>query len=233
MAVGGQSFVPTASAGPLPLGKAMLELPKQYFKILTHPGAQSFSEEQPKAEWSIILVQLLIAGLIGTLIGFIQTSVNAAELANEFGTVGSVFGSFGVFFSGIGAVFSLIADTVYFLVVVGTQYLLAKAFKGSGNYEQQGYNFLLFYTPVAIINSLLGWIPYLGGLIVFATSIYALILNVFSIMAAHRLSGGKASGVVFIPIGVAIVLGLLFLLIFVVWIASIFHSITSPTYPSY
>ncbi len=219
-------------ASPLSLGQAIVGLPKQYLKILTQPGVKSFTEEQGKAEWSIILVQLIIAGLIGTIIGFIQTSANAATLSSTYGnTAGSIFASFGFLFSGIGALFSLVADTVYFLVIVGIQYLLAKAFKGSGNYEQQGYNFLLFYTPVAIINSLLGWIPYLGGLITFAMGIYSLILNIFSIMAAHRLSGGKAAGVVFIPIGATILLGILFIILFVVWIASLIHSVVpSPTY---
>ncbi len=42
---------------PLPLGQAIQGLPNQYIKVLTKPGAQSFAEEQSKADWGIIWMQ--------------------------------------------------------------------------------------------------------------------------------------------------------------------------------
>jgi hypothetical protein len=230
----GAAPAPVVPATPLPLGKALQGLPNQYIKILTKPGAQSFAEEQGKAEWSIILMQLLIAGLVGTIVGLIRVAVDAANVSSSFGgTAGNVFASFGFFFTGIGAIFSLISVTIGFFVTVGVQYILAKAFKGNGDFEQQGYNYLLIYTPITIINSVLGLIPYLGYLIVFATSIYGLVLNIFAIMATHRLSGGKATGVVLIPIGAVILLSLLCILTFVVFFASLYHSVAPTPYPSY
>lgn len=42
-----------------------------------------------------------------------------------------------------------------------------------------------------------------------AIFVYSIVLNVYSIMAAHRLSGGKASGVVLIPFGILVFIGAL------------------------
>jgi hypothetical protein len=39
-----------------------------------------------------------------------------------------------------------------------------------------------------------------------ALGIYSIILNIFSLMASQRMSGGKATGSVLIPIGVGVLL---------------------------
>src|SRR5690348_14006544 len=44
---------------PLPLREAIKQLPRQYWKVLTRPGAATFAEEMGKAEWGIIWAQLL------------------------------------------------------------------------------------------------------------------------------------------------------------------------------
>ncbi|MGH2480943.1 MAG: hypothetical protein ACRDHW_14915, partial [Ktedonobacteraceae bacterium] len=49
---------------PRPPGQAIQELPTQYVKVLTKPGAQPFLEEQSKADWGVIWVQLLFLGLL-------------------------------------------------------------------------------------------------------------------------------------------------------------------------
>lgn len=211
-----------APQAPLPLSQAIQGLPNQYIKVLTKPGAQSFAEEQGKAEWGIIWIQLLIVGLIGTLIGLIRTAIGAAFM---FGVGGSsaatAYGLLGSVFAGSATVFSIVSIIIGFFIVVGIQYLLAKAFGGTGTFVQQGYNYLLFYAPLAIISNVLGLIPILGGIIGFGLWIYQIILNVFAIMAAHRLNGGKATMVVLIPI-IAIIL--LVFLCAVVLVALLFRA---------
>ena len=108
--------------------------------------------------------------------------------------------------AGSASVGSIISVIVGFFIVVGIQYLLAKAFKGTGDFKQQAYGYLLFYAPLTIISYILGLIPILGGIIGFALFIYEIVLNVFQIMAAHRLSGGKATAVVLIPYAVLFLL---------------------------
>lgn len=213
---------------PLPLSQAIQGLPNQYIKILTRPGAQSFAEEQGKAEWGIIWIQLLIVGLVGTLIGLIHAAIGTAFMLGTSGnSVATAYGLLGSIFIGSSTVFSIISIIVGFFIVVGIQFLLAKAFRGTGTFVQQGYNYLLFYAPLAIISNVLGLIPILGGLIGFALWIYQIVLNVFAIMAAHRLSGGKATLVVLIPI---IAIFLVFFLCAVVLVALLFHA--ASTLPS-
>src|ERR1044071_6917373 len=49
---------PTAT--PLPLGQAILDLPLQYWKILSKPSPRTFVEESGKAKWNILLVQFIV-----------------------------------------------------------------------------------------------------------------------------------------------------------------------------
>lgn len=199
-----------APQGPRPLGQAIQELPSQYVKVLTKPGAQSFAEEQGKAGWGIIWLQLLFVGLIGTIIGLIRVVLGSAfVMSTAGGANATAFAVLSSVFVGGASVFSIIAVIIGFFIIVGIQYLLAKAFGGNGDFTQQAYSYLLFYVPITLVSNVLGLIPILGGIIGFALGIYQIILNVFSIMAAHRLSGGKATMVVLIPIIAIILLVLL------------------------
>lgn len=196
-------FVPPQ--GPLPLGQAIQGLPNQYIKVLTKPGAQSFVEEQGKADWGIIWLQLLFVGVIGTIIGLLRAAMGtAATMVTNGGSSAAAYGAIAGFFAGSASVASIIFVIIGFFIVVGIQYLLAKAFGGTGDFKQQAYDYLLFFVPLTIISNILGLIPVLGILAGFAIGIYQLVLNVFSIMASHRLSGGKATAVVLIPIAVII-----------------------------
>lgn len=223
----GYGYPPLPPSRPLPLGQAIRELPQQYKRILFRPGARSFAEEQVKADWGVIWMQLLFVILFqaitalptslmeNSLFSFLNTSgmptVSPSSLAIE-ATIGTIFLTPLTFFAG-----------------VGIQYLLARAFKGTGEFKTQAYNQLLYQVPTTFIIALLYLIltPFVNGLtatqassinplplivlmivglLAVGVSIYSMVLNVFSIMAAHRLSGGRATGVVLIPFAVLIVL---------------------------
>jgi len=218
------------ASAPLPLGQAIQGLPNQYLKVTTKPGVQSFAEEQGKADWGIIWIQLLIVGLFGTIIGLLRTAMGMAiaTLGSGSSSFASTYAILGGFIGGAASVWSIISVIVGFFIIVGIQYLLAKAFKGEGNFKTQAYDYLLFYVPIAIVSDVVGLIPILGGIVGFALVIYSIVLNVFSIQASHRLSGGKATWVVLIPY-IAVIL--LVLLCAVVFVALIFHAASSA--PSY
>lgn len=219
-----------APPAPRSWGQALGELPGQYIKILTKPGALSFIEEQNKASWGMVWTQIFIIGIVGTIIGLIGLAFGSAVMASlAGGGAGTAYSLMSSVFIGTGSVFAIISAIIGFFIVVGIQYLLAKAFGGNGSFVQQGYNYLLFYTPIAVISSVLGLIPILGGIIGAALGIYGLVLNVFSIMAAHRLSGGKATWVVLIPIIAIFLLALLCTIAIVAIFASALHGLSSPT----
>jgi hypothetical protein len=93
-----------------------------------------------------------------------------------------------------------------FFARVGIRYLIAKAFRGQGTFLAQGYTNLLFAVPLGILSALVSWVPLLGGIVVLGVAAYTIVLRIFSIMAVHRLSGGKATAVVLIPLVVGILL---------------------------
>jgi Yip1 domain len=220
----GYGYAPPHPA-PRSIGQAIQELPYQYYRVLTKPSVRTFAEEMGKADWAMVWIQLGIWVLVGTIIGFIRSAIGLAGSSfvtnNTFNPASITALTVG------GSIFSIIAVPVSFFIVVGIQYLLAKAFQGEGNFLTQGYTYLLFEVPIYIVSYLLGLIPIFGAIAGFALAIYGIVLNVFSIMAVHRLSGGKASGVVLIPIAVLILL--VFLCAFI--IAAIIIAATRTTTP--
>lgn len=235
----GYAHIPQAQ--PLPLGQAIRELPGQYKKILFKPGAATFAEEQGKAEWGIIWIQILILAAFQAVVSFVtffyidQGSGAAATTAGVSASLLSTVLQF-------ESLFEVLLVPGVFFAGVGIQYLFAKMFKGQGLFRQQAYNQLLYQVPFGIISSALSIIvsplsrpmmasmltPSSAGtisgfglspgvtialllidLVTLGIFVYSVILNVFAIMAAHRLSGGKATGVVLIPYGIGVALGIL------------------------
>ncbi|HLG78154.1 MAG TPA: Yip1 family protein, partial [Ktedonobacteraceae bacterium] len=156
--------------------------------------------------------QLLFVGALGTIIGIIRSTLGTAVAVGISG--GASLALLTSLISGSASIFAIVSVIAGFFIVVGIQYLLARAFNGQGSFLQQAYDYTLFYVPISVVSTLigfiLGFIPVLGlvmrVLVGFALAIYQIVLNVFSIMASHRLTGGKATAVVLIPLAVIILL---------------------------
>jgi hypothetical protein len=115
---------------------------------------------------------------------------------------------------------SIIIVPAFFFIGMGIQYGLAKAFGGQGKFVTQCYTNLLFSVPIGIVSGIVNLIPFAGAFVAFALSIYAIVLNILSLMAVHRLSGGKATAVVLIPIGVLLLFVCALSLFFIALIAA-------------
>lgn len=199
---------------PLPLGEAIRQLPGQYWKALTSPRASAFAEEKGKASWDIVLVQLAGYAIISAILALLIYAVTQGAVipllnqlirnTNPGARTPSIYTVFGSPALTVSATF--IGAIIGFFLIQGIYFGLAKAFGGQGTFVQQAYIFLLFEVPLGILGSLLGLIPIGGPLFSLAASIYELFLSVFAIMGVHQLTGGKASGVVLIPIGVVFLL---------------------------
>ncbi len=201
---------PPIQTAPLPLAEAIRQLPQQYIRILTRPSAATFAEEQGKAAWNIVWVQLLGLGVISGLLVFLILQIALPIVMNSASSSGSstmagvvaIIEGFAVGF----AILEIIAVPVSFFITSGIYYLIAKAFSGQGTFLAQSYSATLFYVPMAILSLVLGLIPFLGGLAGLALFVYEIVLGVYMMMAVHRIGGGKATAVVLMP---AIVLFLL------------------------
>lgn len=223
-----------SQAQPLPLGQAIRELPGQYKKILFKPGAATFAEEQGKAEWGIIWIQILILAAFQAVVSFVTfffVNQGSSAVAATPGMSASLISSIGQ----IESLFGVLLVPGFFFAGVGIQYLFAKMFKGQGLFRQQAYNQLLYQVPLTLVSSVLSLIvspltkPLTTSMFNFSPNattpaaftnpgvmvalllldlvslglfVYSVILNIFAIMAAHRLSGGKATGAVLIPYGI-------------------------------
>lgn len=207
-------------AVPLPLGEAIRQLPNQYVKVLTKPSAQTFAEEMGKAEWGIVWVQLLIYAVIGGVLGFLGAMTNPFRVTPTTGSTTSSLNPATIQAITAGASFgSIIIIPIAFFIGVGIVYLFARMFGGQGSFLQQAYTTLLFTVPIGIITGLLGLIP-IVGFIGLALFIYNIVLNVFSIMAVHRLSGGKATAAVLLPVALLFLLVCVLAIVFIAIIAA-------------
>jgi hypothetical protein len=219
---------------PLPLNEAVQQLPTQYQKVLTKPSVAAFVEELPKAAWDITWIQLLIyiviRVVVGLIVGLVVAAVVHASLAsNPYSTATSLFSAATTTSSALMQIISVPAG---FFIIAGLQYLFAKAFGGQGTFLGQCYTSLLFVVPLGIISSILAIlaaIPVAGSilasLIGLAIAIYQIVLNVFQIQAAHRLTGGKATAVVLLPYVIIFVLIMICAIAFAALFVSMLHGL--------
>lgn len=223
---------PRVNAPPSSLWEAIKQLPKQYWRILTKPGAGTFAEEMGKARWDVIWAQILGLSLLSALlaslvwlilIAFITSIFNAQPTAPGEPAPSSFTGllilpipffAVAVFLFGLGG----------FFLGQGITYLLAKAFGGQGSFMVQAYTALLFQAPIGIAISLLSLIPFVGYFANVA-GIYSYILETFQVMAVHRLSTGKAVAVVLIPVAAGILLGILLVVLYFFFIFSVVNGL--------
>ncbi|MGI9058718.1 MAG: YIP1 family protein [Ktedonobacteraceae bacterium] len=176
---------------PLPLGRAMRELPSQYMKVLTRPGVQTFAEEKGKASWGSIWLQLIGLGIssailetLGLLISppVFSSAVSAGLSQATLLSVTMVF----------LAIATIVLTPVSFLVGGAIIFWIAKAFGGKGIYREQIYTTVLFGVPLVVLSYLLSLIPVAGIWLIYTPHIYSLVLLLLALKAVHRFGKVKA-----------------------------------------
>ncbi|HLI07863.1 MAG TPA: YIP1 family protein [Ktedonobacteraceae bacterium] len=208
----GYGYAPP-QATPRPLGQAIQQLPGEYVRVLTHPSAQTFAAEIGKADWGIVWVQLIAYAVIGAVLAFLSSLISPTRLSSAT-TSGISPTALTALVGGISFAYIIIIP-IFFFIGMGILYGLAKAFGGQGTFLQQSYATLLFQVPLGILTSLIGLIPIAGAFIALIIDIYSIVLQIFAIMAVHRLSGGKATAVVLIPVAVVLLLVCAFVVIII------------------
>lgn len=211
-----------------PLKDALRQLPQQYLRVLTRPSAATFANEMGKADWNVIWVELLAYALACVILyyiffqEFLHILISLPPFSAAFNNPNMnsqlLLASMQTSLT-TSAISQIISAPLRIFFSVGIYYLIAKLFKGKGEFLTQLYSTLLFFVPLNIIALLLMLIPFVGWVLAFALSIYSIILYIFMLMAVHQFSGRKATLVYFIPsiVGIIIVIAiavLLFLLIY-------------------
>lgn len=204
-----QEYYYDVPSTPLPLNEAIRQLPGQYRHVLTKPSVQTFIAEMGKAAWNIVWVQLIVYAIIAALLAWLGLLINPA--AANMGGSNPVLSPATIRAISLASSIGLVVFIpLVFFIHQGITYLIARAFNGNGTFVHQAYTTLLIQVPLGIVSSLLGLIPILGILTTIAALIYQIVLSIFAIMAVHRLSGGKATTVVILPV---VIVGLLFCVI--------------------
>lgn len=209
----GAPYAPTQP--PQPAGWA--GLPQKWLNVTTRPGVTSFVNELPTANWRDIWLPLIglavLAAITGAIAG-LYTPNNITVPDAQTGGTRVIHLPAG---SGAG---SLIGVPLGFFIAAGVLFVCAKIFGGSGSFLHQAYAMSLYWVPLEGITAIAGLIPVLGGIVSFVVGIYMIVEAVFAIAASHRISTGRATAAVLLPVIVAVLLACALIVLFIGLIAA-------------
>ena len=177
----------------------------------------TFAEEMGKASWDIVWVQLIAIAIISAILGYLSTLISIGYNLSSSSPISNA--ALRAIIAGVSLGY-IILIPLFFFIGQGILFGLAKAFGGQGRFVVQSYTSLLYYVPIGIVTGIVGLIPFIGIIVVLAAGVYEIVLSIFAIMAVHRLSGGRASAVVFIPFGVAFLLACGFFVVLIAIVAA-------------
>jgi hypothetical protein len=183
--------IPSTQADTAPsLSRALSQLPQRYFNALVKPSVATYTADKGNASWSLVWIQLLAWALLDAMLGLLVNRIYPQATGTTFSRLFSLATSIGL----IGVV------PLLFFLLMGIVYLLAKAFGGQGTFLEQCNSSLYIQAPLGIFSKLLALIPVVGRILNSVLSLYGIVLQVFVIMAVHRLSRGKAIATILIPL---------------------------------
>jgi hypothetical protein len=194
--------IPSTQTDTVPsLSRMLSQLPQRYFNALVKPSVATYTADKVDASWSLVWIQLLawaiLDAMLGLLVNFIYPPVTDTTFSRFF-SLGTSIGLIGVV-------------PLLFFVLMGIVFILAKAFGGQGTFLEQCNSSLYIQAPLGIFSKLLALIPVVGRVLNSVLSLYGIVIQVFVIMAVHRLSRGKAIATILIPL---VTIGLLAAVIF-------------------
>jgi Yip1-like protein len=215
---------------PVPAG--LNGLWQKFINVTTKPGAQSFANELPTANWSDIWLAIIGLGVLTGITGFITSFYTRTLFTanNPFFSgmppdqqhaLNSIFSNAGPSFGSL--IGPIIGVPLGFFIGMGILFVSAKIFGGAGSFLEQAYSFMLFYVPINGLGAILGLVPILGGFAGFLLWIYSIVLAVFAMMASQRLPGGRAVAAVLLPAIVVALLVCAFLFIAIAAIAALIN----------
>ncbi|PWH12578.1 MAG: hypothetical protein DDG60_12370 [Anaerolineae bacterium] len=97
------------------------------------------------------------------------------------------------------AVLMPLLSAISLFLGAGIYHILAVFFGGNGTFGRTIYAQAAYWAPLSLISTLLGLIPTLGSCLTVPIGLYAIVLNLRALMAAHHLSFVRALGVLLLP----------------------------------
>ena len=188
-----------------------------WMKVLISPGADVFlaEREKPSATLTTGLVWIILAALVTALLGLLRTQLNASSLDGLAEMVGLMPPELRGFMEmtlnndsliSNASLSSIIITPLFFIIGVGILHLVASVLGGRGQFGRYAYLNATYAAPLAMISSLLGFVPVVGGCLGGILTIYGWVLTYFATKVEYGLSDGRAIVVVLAPILVVFVL---------------------------
>ncbi len=181
-------------------------------RALTKPSEFTYADlaASPRAKATTAYIWMFVASLIQFFLSALvqrQMLNNLQRYGLDMGQFGQR-GGFGAILIGMICIAPILAafSTLMFAIVTAIIQWLAKAFGGTGTYDQLAYALAAIAAPVTIIAGILNLftaIPYAGicfGLLGFLVGIYLLVLQLMAIKGVNHIGWGGAIGAYFIPI---------------------------------
>src|SRR5437016_10148388 len=183
--------IPSTQADTVPsFSRALSQLPQRYFNALVKPSVATYTADKGNASWSLVWIQLLAWAVLDAMLGLLVNFIYPPATGTTFSRLFSLASSIGL----------IVVVPILFFLLMGIVYLLAKAFGGQGTFLEQCNTSLYIQVPLGIFSKLLALIPVVGRVLNSVLSLYGIVLQVFVIMAVHRLSRGKAIATIAIPL---------------------------------
>jgi len=187
-----------------PLSEALPLLPQQYINALIKRSAATYTQRKENASWSLVWTPTLAWSVLDAALGLLVNLISPPATGTAFLQLFSLASSIGL----------VVFVPMLFFLLMGIVYLFAKAFGGQGTFLEQCNTSLYIQVPLGICSKLLALIPIVGRILNTVLSLYGIALQVFVIMAVHRLSRGKALATILIPlVGLGVLAGAIFLFI--------------------
>jgi hypothetical protein len=191
------------SSSPRPFG----EIPGLWLQIF-QMTEDFFRREAPRASGSNALISVLIMTAISivfsTITTLVGTGLQATMVPAEMqGEMFAVTGSAVVYSICCGAILYPVA----FYLGSGVLYLIARLFKGEGDFNTQVYLQSLYTVPIGAVSaalSLVNLIPFAGqavfGLASLFVGAYIFVLTVRMLKVVHNIPQGRAVAVLLAPL---------------------------------
>ena len=183
--------ISSTQSDPVPSRSRVLsQLPQRYLNALVKPSVATYTADKGDASWGLVWIQLLAWAILDAVLGLLVNFIYPPATGTTFSRLFTLSTSIGL----IGVV------PLLFFLLMGIVFLLAKAFGGQGTFLEQCNSSLYIQAPLGIFSKLLALIPVVGRVLNSVLSLYGIVLQVFVIMAVHRLSRGKAIATILIPL---------------------------------
>jgi hypothetical protein len=151
---------------------------RRWWAVVSKPSVATFDAQQQGASWTSVLIQIGILGVLDAIVAVVALRGNV--LVN---IIGNVVGAY-----------------IGFFVIVGLVFGCARLFSGRGALLPLAYTLALIYAPLQIIGTALAFVPSIGVYLLFALSIYQILLFVYATASVNRLSMARAAGAVLVAI---------------------------------